>query len=104
MTTAARADVVVAGAAGRMGQRIVALLADAPELRLVAALEAEGHAAFGRDAGEVAGIGRSNVAIAKDAAAAIAAGRILVEFSVPEASLAHLRLVAAHGARAVIGT
>ncbi|HEX7786643.1 MAG TPA: 4-hydroxy-tetrahydrodipicolinate reductase, partial [Methylomirabilota bacterium] len=46
------AEVVVAGAAGRMGSRLVALLKDDPELRLVAALEAPGHPALGRDAGE----------------------------------------------------
>jgi 4-hydroxy-tetrahydrodipicolinate reductase len=97
-------DVVVAGAAGRMGSRIVACLADAPDLALVAALEAAGHPAVGRDAGEVAGIGGRGVPISSDAAALITAGRLLIEFSIPEASLAHLRLVADAGARAVIGT
>ncbi len=97
-------DVVVAGAAGRMGSRLVACLVEAPDLRLVAALEAPGHPAVGRDAGEVAGIGARGVPIASDAAATIAAGRLLIEFSIPEASLAHLRLVADAGARAVIGT
>jgi 4-hydroxy-tetrahydrodipicolinate reductase len=104
MTTAARADVVVAGAAGRMGSRIVALLADAPELSLVAALEAKSHPALGRDAGEVAGVGKRGVPIEADPARAILAGRVLVEFSTPEATLEHLRLVADRDARAVIGT
>jgi 4-hydroxy-tetrahydrodipicolinate reductase len=97
-------DVVVAGAAGRMGSRLVACLADAPDLHLAAALEAPGHPTVGRDAGEVAGTGARGVSIASDAAKAIAAGRVLIEFSIPEASLAHLRLVADVGARAVIGT
>jgi 4-hydroxy-tetrahydrodipicolinate reductase len=98
------ADVVVAGAAGRMGNRLVALLQEAPDLRLVAALEAPGHAALGRDAGEAAGVGRLSVPITADAEAAIGADRILIEFSVPEASLAHARLAARKGGRAVIGT
>jgi 4-hydroxy-tetrahydrodipicolinate reductase len=98
------AAVVVAGAAGRMGSRIVACLEEAPALRLVAALEAPGHPSLGRDAGEVAGVGRRGVAVTDDAATAIAGDRILVEFSMPEATLAHLRLVADTGARAVIGT
>ncbi|MGH7276395.1 MAG: 4-hydroxy-tetrahydrodipicolinate reductase [Candidatus Rokuibacteriota bacterium] len=97
-------DVVVAGAAGRMGNRIVACLRDVPELRLAAALEAPGHGALGRDAGELAGVGRVGVAVGADPAAAITRDRVLVEFSVPEASLEHLRLVARQGARAVIGT
>jgi 4-hydroxy-tetrahydrodipicolinate reductase len=98
------ADVVVAGAAGRMGNRLVALLQEDKELRLVAALEAPGHAALGRDAGEAAGVGRLTVPITADAEAALGKDRILIEFSVPEASLAHARLVARQGGRAVIGT
>jgi 4-hydroxy-tetrahydrodipicolinate reductase len=98
------AEVVVAGAAGRMGSRLVALLKDDPELRLVAALEAPRHAAVGRDAGESAGVGRLSVPITDDVEAAIGKGRILIEFSVPEASLAHVRVVARQGGRAVIGT
>jgi 4-hydroxy-tetrahydrodipicolinate reductase len=97
-------DLVVGGAAGRMGTRIVALLGEAPGLRLVAALEAPGHRMLGRDAGEVAGAGRLGVPIGADAGAALTRDRLLVEFSVPEASLEHLRLVADTGARAVIGT
>jgi 4-hydroxy-tetrahydrodipicolinate reductase len=97
-------SVVAAGAAGRMGSRIVACLRDAPDLRLVAALEAPGHPALGRDAGEAAGVGTMGVAIGADAAAAIVGGRVLIEFSMPEPTLAHLRRAAETGARAVIGT
>ena len=97
-------DVVVAGAAGRMGSRVVACMRDAGDLRLVAALEATGHPALGRDVGEAAGVGSSGVAIGADAADAIRRDRVLVEFSLPEPTLEHLRLAAATGARAVIGT
>jgi len=87
-----------------MGTRIVALLHETPGLSLAAALEAPGHRALGADAGEVAGVGRAGVAITADAKAAITPDRVLVEFSVPEATLEHLRLVADVGGRAVIGT
>jgi len=97
-------EVVVAGAAGRMGSRIVACLAETPDLELVGALEAAGHPAIGRDAGEVAGVGPRAVGITGDAASLIRAGRLLIEFSIPEATLEHLQLVSATGARAVIGT
>jgi 4-hydroxy-tetrahydrodipicolinate reductase len=98
------ADLVVAGAAGRMGTRIVALARETADLRVVAALEAPGHPALGRDAGELAGVARAGVALTADPAAVLTAGRVLVEFSAPEPTLEHLRLVAAAGARAVIGT
>ena len=97
-------SVVVAGAAGRMGSRIVACLHDATDLRLVAALEAPGHPATGRDAGEVAGVGAMGTSIGADAGAAIVRDRVLVEFSAPEPTLEHLRRAAEVGARAVIGT
>ena len=97
-------DLVVAGAAGRMGTRIVALARETPDVRVVAALEAAGHPALGSDAGEVAGVARAGVVLTSDPAAVLTAGRVLVEFSSPEASLEHLKLVAAAGARAVIGT
>jgi 4-hydroxy-tetrahydrodipicolinate reductase len=98
------ADVVIAGAAGRMGSRLVALLRDEPDLQLAAALEAPGHAALGRDAGEVAGVGRLGVIIGAAPEAVLGRDRILIEFSIPEASLAHLHVLARQGGRAVIGT
>jgi len=97
-------NIVVGGAAGRMGSRIVALHGEAPGLRVAAALEAPGHRAVGRDAGETAGVGKLGVPITADAGAALTRDRVLVEFSVPEASLEHARLVARAGGRAVIGT
>jgi 4-hydroxy-tetrahydrodipicolinate reductase len=87
-----------------MGCRVIACLADAPDLALVGALEAPGHAALGRDAGEVAGIGRLGVPITAAPPAVLTRDRILVEFSVPEATLEHLGIVARGGGRAVIGT
>jgi 4-hydroxy-tetrahydrodipicolinate reductase len=102
--SAPTADVVVAGAAGRMGSRLVACLREVPDLRLVGALEAPGHPAAGRDAGEVAGVGALGVPIGADAVSAIVRDRVLIEFSVPEATLEHLRRAADAGARAVIGT
>jgi 4-hydroxy-tetrahydrodipicolinate reductase len=97
-------DVVVAGAAGRMGCRVIACLQDAKEFRLVGALEAKGHTAQGRDAGETAGIGRVGVAITDDDVGSITRDRILIEFTAPEATLEHLRIASESGARAVIGT
>jgi 4-hydroxy-tetrahydrodipicolinate reductase len=97
-------ELVVAGAAGRMGGRIIALARDAAGIRVTGAVERPGHPALGRDAGEVAGAGQLGVRITDDPGPLLAAGRVLVEFTAPEASLDHLRLVAARGAGAVVGT
>jgi 4-hydroxy-tetrahydrodipicolinate reductase len=97
-------DLVVAGAAGRMGGRLVALAREAPDLRVVGALERAGHPALGQDAGELVGGGRLGVAVTADAGAVLAPDRVLVEFTTPEATLDHLRLAARQGAKAVVGT
>jgi 4-hydroxy-tetrahydrodipicolinate reductase len=52
------------GAAGRMGQRIVALIHQEPDMEVVAALDAADSPHLGRDVGEVAGVGSIGVAIA----------------------------------------
>jgi 4-hydroxy-tetrahydrodipicolinate reductase len=87
-----------------MGSRLVTLVQEEKELRLVAALEAPGHPALLQDAGEVAGIGKVGVPITADPEGALGRDRILIEFSVPDASLGHLRMAARQGGRAVIGT
>jgi len=46
--------VIVAGAAGRMGARLVSLLKESAALTLVGAVESKGHLTVGEDAGEVA--------------------------------------------------
>src|SRR5262249_52818856 len=58
----------------------------------------------GRDAGEIAGAGHLGVPISMDPGAALAAGRVLVEFTAPEPTVEHLRVAASRGAGAVVGT
>ncbi|MEX2285443.1 MAG: 4-hydroxy-tetrahydrodipicolinate reductase [Planctomycetaceae bacterium] len=70
----------VNGAAGRMGQRIVTLVHGDPELSLTAALEAPSSPAIGRDAGEVAGIGRIDVPIAAELTQHC---DVIIDFSTP---------------------
>lgn len=53
----------ISGAAGRMGQRLIALATADTELEVVAAFDAPGHAKIGADAGETAGIGKIGLAI-----------------------------------------
>ena len=50
-------NAIVAGAAGRMGQRIVDMIHQNPETALAGAFELPGHSSVGKDAGLVAGVG-----------------------------------------------
>ncbi|OQZ01702.1 MAG: 4-hydroxy-tetrahydrodipicolinate reductase, partial [Planctomycetes bacterium UTPLA1] len=55
--------IAIAGAAGRMGRRIIALACADTAFNLVGALESPGSDLLGRDAGELAGIGQLGLAI-----------------------------------------
>jgi 4-hydroxy-tetrahydrodipicolinate reductase len=95
---------VVCGAAGRMGRRLIALGAATPGLHVAGAVERHGHPAVGSDAGELAGIGPIGVAVGDDLGAICAPEQIVIDFTVPSATLAHARRAAERGAGLVIGT
>jgi 4-hydroxy-tetrahydrodipicolinate reductase len=96
--------VIVAGAAGRMGCRLVALMRESTALTLAGAVEGKGHHALGQDAGEIAGCGRAGVLVTEDLSALLERGEAVVDFSTPAATLNHLRAVAQHRRAMVIGT
>ncbi|HVC44173.1 MAG TPA: 4-hydroxy-tetrahydrodipicolinate reductase [Candidatus Binataceae bacterium] len=98
------ANIVVSGAAGRMGRLIVAIIMREGQHRLTGALEAPGNPLIGQDAGEVAGAGRAGVAISGDYAALARPATVTLDFTSAEASLAHLEIAAANGAAIVIGS
>jgi 4-hydroxy-tetrahydrodipicolinate reductase len=85
--------VVVSGAAGRMGCRLVSLVRDSTALMLAGALEGKGHPALGEDAGEFAGSGRAGVPITDSLSALMERGEVVIDFSSPEATLDHMRTV-----------
>ena len=55
--------IIITGAAGRMGRRLVANLAEDPALELAGATEHPASSLLGADAGEVAGVGKLGVTI-----------------------------------------
>jgi 4-hydroxy-tetrahydrodipicolinate reductase len=75
----------VNGAAGRMGQRIVALAAADAEFKLVGAYEWEKNPRIGHDAGDVCGVGSLGVPITAELAAK---PDVIIDFSTPEGCLA----------------
>jgi 4-hydroxy-tetrahydrodipicolinate reductase len=79
----------VNGACGRMGQRIVALAQDDPDLKVGVALELPDHPQQGRDIGEVAGLGPLGVPV-KPALAAEPRVDVVIDFSQPEGTMAVL--------------
>src|SRR5581483_5414543 len=98
------ANLIVAGAAGRMGRLLVSLVAADKTHHLAGALEAPGVAALGRDAGEVAGAGRLGVAITTDYAALARPDTVTLDFTNAGAALEHLEIAANNGAAIVVGS
>ena len=77
------------GACGRMGQRLVALAQEDPELAVVAALDSAGHARLGADVGEIAGVGAIGVPVAAELPLTTRVDA-LIDFSQPEGTMAIL--------------
>jgi len=84
--------IAIAGAGGRMGRTLIeAVLADR-ELSLAAALDVAGSAVLGNEVGRIR--------ITSDIGAAAAAADVLIDFTRPAGTLAHLK----HAKAMVIGT
>ncbi len=96
--------VIVAGAAGRMGQRISYMVNEHPDLQLAAAFEHPDNPATGRDVGELAGFGTTGVNISAGLAAVIDQGDVIIDFTFHQATMEFARLAAEHGRAMVIGT
>lgn len=96
--------VIVCGAAGRMGKLLVSLAHENTEMQLAGAIEAAGHWAIDKDAGEVAGLGPIGVKVTSDYASVAKPDTVTLDFTIPEAALDHLQIAAKQGAAIVIGT
>ena len=95
--------VCVAGSGGRMGRALIDAIIASGDLEVGAALEQSGNPLLGHDAGELSGH-RLGVAIGDDIDAAVAACDVLIDFTRPDGTLAHLAACRARRVKAVIGT
>ncbi len=99
----AATNVVVCGAAGRMGRRIIALSHEDADATVSGALEAPGNPTIGSDAGLLAGIGELGVAVTDDFASLCVPGNVIVDFTSAQATVAHVRKAAETGNAVVVG-
>jgi 4-hydroxy-tetrahydrodipicolinate reductase len=94
----------ITGAAGRMGRTLIEAIDQVDGLAVTAAVESPESSLLGADSGEMAGRGRNGVAVVGDLAAVIGDIDVLIDFTVPAATLANVALCAAQGVAMVIGT
>jgi len=95
---------IVTGAGGRMGGRIVTLIAETKGIELVGAVERKGHPFIGGDVGEGLGLGATGILIGDDLAGCIEKGDVVIDFTAHEVSASHLEIAAAKGKAIVIGS
>jgi 4-hydroxy-tetrahydrodipicolinate reductase len=91
----------VNGAAGRMGQRVVALATVDKELKVVAAYEAASSPRLGQDAGELAGVGKLGAIVAAEIIEHV---DVVIDFSTPDGCMTILKQCAPRGIPLVIAT
>ena len=96
--------IAVVGAGGRMGRSLVEAAQAQGGIELTAAIDRSGGEVVGRDAGELAGIGRLGVAVVDDLEKVVQDFDVLIDFTLPEATLTHADICRRHGRRMVIGT
>ncbi|WP_455375644.1 4-hydroxy-tetrahydrodipicolinate reductase [Kaarinaea lacus] len=96
--------IAVTGVAGRMGKTLVEACNLAENAELTGAIERPGSSVIGADAGEIAGLGKNNVAIVDDLAKIVENFDVLIDFTTPESTLKNLAACRTAGKRLVIGT
>lgn len=95
--------VVVCGAMGRMGQKIIQAVSARSGLAVVGAVEHPGNPLLGQNIGPLAGVS-ANLILTSNFAEAAQGADIYIDFTAISASLSHLSQAAELGVGAVIGT
>jgi 4-hydroxy-tetrahydrodipicolinate reductase len=103
MTPSGQHRIAIAGASGRMGQMLIEALGASTDCRLTGALDVAGSPAIGLDAAAFAGRS-SGVSITADIRQGLENSGVLIDFTRPEGTLAHLAVCRALGVKLVIGT
>jgi 4-hydroxy-tetrahydrodipicolinate reductase len=87
-----------------MGRAVIGEVLATAECTLVGGVDRDDHPALGQDLGLLAGHGSLGVTVKTDAAALIESADVVIEFSTPAATAAHVALAAAWRTGHVIGT
>jgi 4-hydroxy-tetrahydrodipicolinate reductase len=96
-------NIAVAGSTGRMGRVLLEMIAEAPDMQLSAALEHKDNPFLMKDAGELIGA-PCGIRISSDIASVLSGSDVLIDFTRPVGTLAHLAVCREVGIKMVIGT
>ncbi|HEC04588.1 MAG TPA: 4-hydroxy-tetrahydrodipicolinate reductase, partial [Thiothrix sp.] len=96
--------VAIVGAGGRMGKTLLEACAEAENTELTVATERAGSSLVGVDANELAGLGKSDVHIVDSLDNATQDFDVLIDFTRPEPTMAHLAWCVKNKKSIIIGT
>ena len=96
--------VAVVGVCGRMGMSIASLAGMDEDIELVGATEVPGHVSIGRDLGDLVEGAGPGVSVSDSIEVAARAADVIIDFTVPEATLAHAEYSVRNEKSMVIGT
>jgi len=96
--------IAITGAAGRMGRSLIEACQQTDGLEVTVALEHPESSLLGSDAGDLAGIGKLDIAVGADLTAVTDEFDVLIDFTRPEPTLTNLEICRQSGRRMVIGT
>ena len=94
----------ICGAAGRMGIMLIRAVTQHSKCELVAANELSSHSALGIDAGEVAGLNHLSVPLSDDVDNTFKNSEVVLDFTLPNATVDHAESAARNGTALIIGT
>lgn len=94
----------ILGAGGRMGRALIQATVEEPHATLAAAIDRAGGASVGVDAGVLAGVDAQGVSVGDSLAAVLNEVDVLIDFTTPDATVAHAAACQKAGVAMVIGT
>ena len=97
-------NIAITGASGRMGRALIQAVEANEQTTLTVATVSPSSSLAGSDAGEVAGIGKTGVPLTTHLNDGLNKADIVIDFTTPEATLAHLSQLAGSNTAIVIGT
>lgn len=100
------ADIKIAimGAGGRMGRTLTRVAHEAKHCVVIGGIEPEGSEFIGQDIGELAGVGRLDITVSSDALELFTNADVVLDFTIPSASVFFAELAAQLRITHVIGS
>ncbi|MFK5984665.1 MAG: 4-hydroxy-tetrahydrodipicolinate reductase [Pseudomonadota bacterium] len=97
-------DIIITGAAGRMGRNLLDAVKNTANANLAAAIERSGSPFIGLDAGEMAGIGAMNINITAPLASTAKKDQVWIDFTRPQVTIDNIKTCMETGTKMIIGT